>query len=120
MLSPLASFLPWSLTLPERPETGALPLLPVDWFDELSSSPQAAATTTTSTSNARSFRTEPPNVDVLRGFYERGLGRDCPGSPILRRLPNVPSAVEASDDTLLAGLGTGDADSAAAFIRRFQ
>jgi RNA polymerase sigma-70 factor (ECF subfamily) len=28
--------------------------------------------------------------------------------------------VEASDDTLLAGLATGDADSAAAFIRRFQ
>jgi RNA polymerase sigma-70 factor (ECF subfamily) len=28
--------------------------------------------------------------------------------------------VDASDDTLLAGLATGDADSAAAFIRRFQ
>ena len=27
---------------------------------------------------------------------------------------------EVSDDTLLAGLGTGDPDSAAAFIRRFQ
>ena len=28
--------------------------------------------------------------------------------------------MEVSDDTLLAGLATGDADSAAAFIRRFQ
>jgi RNA polymerase sigma factor (sigma-70 family) len=44
-----------------------------------------------------------------------------PDRSIPEPLRNVPSPVaEASDDTLLAGLATGDADNAAAFIRRFQ
>jgi RNA polymerase sigma-70 factor (ECF subfamily) len=44
-----------------------------------------------------------------------GLIRDNPRGARRRTY-----GVEVSDDILLAGLGTGDADSAAAFIRRFQ
>jgi RNA polymerase sigma factor (sigma-70 family) len=43
------------------------------------------------------------------------LGRSIPGAE-----PNVSRDVDPSDEALLAGFATGDPDTAAAFVRRFQ
>jgi RNA polymerase sigma factor (sigma-70 family) len=42
-------------------------------------------------------------------------GRSIPGTE-----PNVNKGVDPSDEALLAGFATGDPDTAAAFVRRFQ
>ena len=61
-----------------------------------------------------------PPLELARLGRVDALLRGIPAPPAVTTQASYPLVVTPSDEALLAGLGTGERDSAAAFVRQFQ